>query len=292
MKIAIFGKQFGKPFCEKCTLLFKSLSANNVGITVYRPFFDFISSKTDIKVKADSYFDNYDNLPDCDMLFSIGGDGTFLDAVTHVRNRNIPMVGINTGRLGFLADISMEELPEAIDEILNGKYFTRKTELLCVDTESSVFGDMNFALNELSIHKRDSSSMITINTYLNDKFLNSYWADGLIISTPTGSTAYSLSVGGPILHPACREFIITPIAAHNLTVRPLVVPIDTKITLKVEGRGDKFMASLDSRSQIIDNGISIHIRKADFTISVVERLNSDFYSTLHSKLMWGADKRN
>ena len=292
MKIAIFGKQFGDDFQEKCKLLFRLLANENVELYVYGPFFDFLTKEKNINVEAKVLFDSYANLPDCELIFSIGGDGTFLETVTYVRGRNIPIVGINVGRLGFLADISMQELPEAINEIINGEYRIRKVNLLRVDTETNAFGDLNFALNELAIHKRDSASMITIHTYLNDSYLNSYWADGLIISTPIGSTAYSLSVGGPILHPLCNEFIISPIAPHNLSVRPLVVPNDSKITLKVESRREEFMASLDLRSKIIDNNVSLHIRKADFTISVADRINNDFFATLRSKLMWGADKRN
>ena len=292
MKIAIFGKQFGKHFNDKCAFLFKTLELSNVEISVFRPFFDFLTKEANITVKANSLFDHYNNLPDSDLFFSIGGDGTFLEAVTYVRERNIPITGINTGRLGFLANNSMEELSEAINEILNKKYFTRTVELLRFDSKPEVFGNMNFALNELAIHKCDSSSMITIHTFIDDNFLNTYWGDGLIIATPTGSTAYSLSVGGPILHPSCHEFIISPIAPHNLSVRPLVVPNDAKITLKVESRKDQFMASLDLRSQILNNGTDIQVKKADFTVLVAERMKYDFYSTLRSKLMWGADIRN
>jgi len=291
MKIGIFGKQFGSTFRKNCELLFKLLTQNSTQVVLYRPFYDFLL-KEKIVVNCDIFFDSYLDLPDCDLIFSIGGDGTFLETVTFVRDRNIPIVGINSGRLGFLADISMQELPEAIAEIINGNFSVRKVDLLRVDTEKDIFGDLNFAMNELAIHKRDSSSMITIHTYLNDSYLNSYWADGLIISTPIGSTAYSLSVGGPILHPSCNEFIISPIAPHNLSVRPLVVPNNSKIKLKVESRRDKFMASLDLRSKIIDNKNVISIRKADFTVSIAERVNNDFFATLRTKLMWGADKRN
>ena len=292
MKIAVFGKQFGKHFIDKCALLFKTLETNNVEVSVYSPFYDFLSNEANIKVKADTLFDHYNNLPDSDLLFSIGGDGTFLEAVMFVRNSNIPITGINTGRLGFLANNSMEEIPDVVNEILNRKYFTRTVELLRFDSKPQIFENNNFALNELAIHKCDSSSMITIHTFINDVFLNTYWGDGLIIANPTGSTAYSLSVGGPILYPSCHEFIISPIAPHNLSVRPLVVPNDAKITLKVESRTDQFMASLDLRSQILNNAAEINIRRADFTVTVAERMNYDFYSTLRSKLMWGADKRN
>jgi len=290
--VSLFGKQFVKSFTENFNLLLKIFQQNKVEIFVHRSFYEFLKNETDIKIKANALFDHYNNLPDSDLLFSIGGDGTFLEAVTYVRNRNIPIVGINSGRLGFLASISLEDLPEAVTEILNEKFLTRTVDLLKIETQLSDFEDLNFALNEFAIHKCDSSSMITIHTFLNDNFLNSYWGDGLIIATPTGSTAYSLSVGGPILHPACGEFIISPIAPHNLSVRPLVVPNDTKITLKVEGRRDQYMASLDLRSKILSNGTEIHVKKANFTVTVTERMNYDFYSTLRSKLMWGADKRN
>ena len=292
MRVAIFGKKFEKAFNDKCLSIFDMLSERNIEVVIYRPFFDFLSHEVGITPKTAEFFDSHLNLPDCDLFFSIGGDGTFLDAVTMVKDRNIPMVGINTGRLGFLADISMDELSGSLQKIFERNYSVRKAELLHLETKHPYFGDMNFALNELAIHKRDSSSMITIHAYLNEQFLNSYWADGLIISTPIGSTAYSLSVGGPILHPSCHEFVISPIAPHNLTVRPLVVPNDVKLKLRIEGRGGKFMASLDSRSQVIDNEVELHISKANFTISIVDIIGQSFYSTLRSKLMWGADRRN
>ena len=292
MRIALFGKRFEKTFYSKCMSIFKMLADRHVELVIYRPFFYFLSKEAKIIPKSFDVFDSYSNLPDCDLFFSLGGDGTFLDAVTMVRDRNIPMAGINTGRLGFLADISMDELPDSLSEIIDGNYSTRNAELLQLETNQPFFGDMNFALNELAIHKRDSSSMITVHAYLDGELLNSYWADGLIISTPTGSTAYSLSVGGPILHPSCHEFIISPIAPHNLTVRPLVVPNDVKLKLKVEGRVGKFMASLDLRSQVINNDIELHVSKAGFNISIVDRAGHSFYSTLRSKLMWGADRRN
>lgn len=292
MKVAVFGKQFSTSFYDKCKLLFDCFHQMDVEVIVYDPFVEFIEQIANIRTKASSTFSSVKNLPDCDMLFSIGGDGTFLEAVSMVRDRNIPMVGINSGRLGFLADIAMDDLPEAIYEILKGKYVIRQLELLSLTSNKSCFGNNNFALNEMAIHKQDSASMVTVHTYIDGEFLNSYWSDGLIISTPTGSTAYSLSVGGPIMHPLSGGFVITPIAPHNLTVRPLVVPNNSEITLRVEGRGGKFLASLDSRSCILDNGIELKIKKADFKISVIEMYGQSFYSTLRNKLMWGADKRN
>lgn len=292
MRIAIFGKRFGDLFFERCGGLFNALAVSGIDVFIYKPFYDFLVQSVSITPKVAGFYSSHSDLPDADMLFSIGGDGTFLDAVTMVRNRNIPIVGINTGRLGFLADIAMEEIPAALNEILEGRYVLRTLDLLKLETDHPCFGDLNFALNELAVHKRDSSSMITIHTYLNNEFLNSYWADGLIIATPTGSTAYSLSVGGPILHPSSKEFVISPIAPHNLTVRPLVVPNNLDITLRIEGRGGKFLASLDSRSCVLDDSVELRIRKAAFTVSVVERIGQSFYTTLRSKLMWGVDRRN
>lgn len=292
MTIVVFGKQFGPGFYDKCSLLFKYLNQSGAEVVVFEPFARFLSETAHIESYASKTFSSYNDLPNCNMLFSVGGDGTFLDAITMVRNRDIPLVGINSGRLGFLADIGMGDLPKAIDEILEGRFGIRELNLLALSASTNCFGEINFALNELAIHKRDSSSMITVHTFLDGEFLNSYWSDGLIVSTPTGSTAYSLSVGGPILLPSANDFIITPIAPHNLTVRPLVVPNTAEISLKVEGRGGKFLASLDSRSCILDDAIELKVRKADFTVSVIERIGQSFYSTLRSKLMWGADKRN
>lgn len=237
-------------------------------------------------------FSGSHELSGVDLMLSIGGDGTFLEAVTLVRDSQIPIAGINSGRLGFLAAIAKEEIQEAVLDIVNGRYLVRELDLLEAQTEGNRFGKFNFALNELAIAKRDSSSMITIHTYIDGEFLNSYWADGLIVATATGSTAYSLSVGGPIMHPASSSFIVSPIAPHNLNVRPLVVPNHVSITLKVDARGGFYLASLDSRSEVLGEEITIQVRKADFKVCVVERFKTSFYSTLRNKLMWGADKRN
>jgi NAD+ kinase len=292
MRIAIFGKQFDPAFDEYCLALFRHLSLTGAGICIYKPFYEFVSGIPGIKLNPNSVFKDHADLPECDMLFSIGGDGTFLDAVTIVRDRPIPIVGINSGRLGFLADVSKDELPSALNDIFEGHYKVRQLDLLKLDTHIPAFGELDFALNEFAVAKRDSSSMITIHANLNGDYLNSYWADGLIIATATGSTAYSLSVGGPIMHPASKNLIINPIAPHNLTVRPLVVPNDFDLTLRVESRGGSYLVSLDSRSCILEESIELKIRKADFSVSVIERNGKTFYSTLRSKLMWGADRRN
>jgi len=292
VKIALFGKRFGEAFNQKCSCLLTHLRDAGAEVFVYKPFYDFLSNEAGLEGNFAATFSGHADLPGCDMMLSIGGDGTYLDAVTVIRDRNIPIAGINTGRLGFLADIAMEELPHAVMEILDGKFTTRQLDLLTLETSTPWFGELNFALNELSVLKRDSSSMITIHTYLDNEFLTTYWADGLIIATPTGSTAYSLSVGGPIVHPSSGEFVITPIAPHNLTMRPLVVPNSIEIALRVEGRGGKFLASLDSRNQILDDSVHLKVKKATFTIPVIDRMGKSFYATLRSKLMWGTDPRN
>ncbi|TAJ13410.1 NAD kinase [Marinilabiliaceae bacterium JC017] len=292
MKVAIFGKRFGDVFFDSCVKLFRCLEENKVEIIIYRPFYDFLLQTVKIKPKIGGFFERPGEINGVDLVFSIGGDGTFLETVTFVQDTGIPIVGINSGRLGFLADISKEEIEGALMDILNKRFSIRELDLLSLHASDHLFGDLNFALNELAITKRDSSSMITIHTYLNDEFLNSYWADGLIIATPTGSTAYSLSVGGPIMHPDSHSFIITPIAPHNLTVRPMVVPNDVEITLKVEGRGGNFLAALDSRSEFFEEDLEIKVKRANFKINVIVRQHYSFYKTLRNKLMWGMDKRN
>jgi len=292
MRIAVFGKKFGDVFFASCKSLFRILKQNNVEVIIHKPFYEFLLTTVKMKPEVTGFFTDYPIEKDVDLVFSIGGDGTFLEAVTYVRDTGIPIVGINSGRLGFLADISQQEMQVAINDILKGNYQTRQLDLLALQTDGDYFNDNNFALNELAISKRDSSAMITIHTYVNNEFLNSYWADGLIIATTTGSTAYSLSVGGPIMHPNSQSFVITPIAPHNLNVRPIVVPNNVEVTLKVEGRDSKFLASLDSRSEVFENSIHLRIKKADFSINVIELSKHSFFTTLRNKLMWGLDKRN
>ena len=292
MNIAIIGRKFNENFVEYCQELFNILEDAGCRVIIYQPFYRFL--KTYIKL-PDSYKNTFmrtDELLNQDLVLTIGGDGTFLEATTLVRDSNIPIAGINSGRLGFLADISKEDIKSALADIFDKNYKIRELNLLEISTEGDLFGDLNFALNELAISKRDSSSMITIHAYLNGEFLNSYWADGLIIATATGSTAYSLSTGGPILHPDSQNFVISPIAPHNLTVRPLVIPDSMDIKLKVDARGGKYLASLDSRGRVIDEQITISIKKASFSIRTLLRNHQSYYDTLRNKLMWGIDKRN
>ncbi len=292
MRIAVFGKKFGKLFYSSCVNLFQILKENEVEVIIYKPFYEFLLSNVKMKPDVVGFFENGAGIKDVDQFFSIGGDGTFLDAVNFVHDSGIPIVGINSGRLGFLADVSQQEMGTVITDVIRGHYKIHKLDLLSLKTDVQLFDANHYALNELSIVKRDSASMITIHTYVNDEFVNSYWADGLIISTPTGSTAYSLSVGGPIIHPDSQNFVITPIAPHNLTVRPMVVPNNVEITLKVEGRDTKFLASLDSRSEVFEESVQLRVKKADFSINVIKLPEYSFFTTLRNKLMWGLDKRN
>lgn len=225
-------------------------------------------------------------------MISVGGDGTLLDATTFVRHTGIPILGINTGRLGFLSGVSIDEIDQAIDALLEGEFELDNRAVLKVDTRTGLFGDVNFALNELTVHKMDSASMITIHAYMDGVYLNSYWADGLIIATPTGSTAYSLSCGGPIVAPGSKNFVITPIAPHNLNVRPIVVPDDKALTLRMEGRTKHYLLALDSRSISADESIELRVSRSEFDIRLVRLKGQNFLSTLRSKLNWGLDKRN
>ncbi len=227
-----------------------------------------------------------------DLAVSVGGDGTFIDCVSYVRNSNVPMIGINTGRLGFLANISKDSVEKAFDEINTKEYSFQPRSLLHVSTEKNHFGAFNFALNEVTVSRKDSSAMITVHAELENEYLNSYWADGLIISTPTGSTAYNLACGGPIIDPESELFAITPIAPHNLNVRPLVIPDNKKVSLTVEGRSRQYLLSLDGHSVNIKNGEKVEITKADFTIKMIKLPSNSFYETIRNKMLWGLDKRN
>lgn len=228
-----------------------------------------------------------------DMLLSIGGDGTMLDAVPLVGDSGIPMLGINMGRLGFISSVAKEEIHQAIQQILEGRYSTESRTLLELVSPQGVFHDkVNYALNEINIIRNPEHSLLSVKVFVNDVFLNTYWGDGILMATPTGSTAYSLSAGGPILTPDSHSFVITPIAAHNLTVRPIVIPDDSEVRIHVEGREKKFVFSMDSRVCALDTSVELVVRKADFCIHTVRMEGTDFFSTIRNKLMWGKDNRN
>jgi NAD+ kinase len=292
MQIAIYGRQFGNQFVPYAEKLFTRLRTNNIKVSIYEPFYRFIKEHTPLDLHPDKLFNSSSDIDSgTGFVFSIGGDGTMLETITIVKDSGIPILGINSGRLGFLANISSETIDLAVDAILSGRYGIEKRSLLELISPPDIFGDFNFALNEFTLQKKDSA-MISVHAWLDDDFVNTYWADGLIISTPTGSTAYSLSVGGPLLATGIEGFIISPIAPHNLTVRPIVIPDNKTIRLKVKCRNGKFLLSMDSQSAIIPTGTEIILKRSGFEISMVRLEHQDFYTTLRSKLMWGADKRN
>ena len=292
MRVAVYGKEFHKEVAHFVQELFHELEKANMEVLVFEPFYNFLSQQMSMNLFLGTY-NTYEELKGgIDLFISVGGDGTILDATTLIRDTEIPIIGVNTGRLGFLADIAKDQIPKTIKQLVNKKFSIDQRTLLHLDTDIPIFGDLNFALNEVTISRKDTTSMITITTYINDQYLNSYWADGLIISTPTGSTGYSLSCGGPIVMPGSQNFIITPIAPHNLNVRPLVISDEYEIKVKVEGRASQFLVALDSRIQTTDAGIELTIKKEAFKINMVETETQDFASTLRNKLLWGLDKRN
>lgn len=292
MRIAIYSRGLEKNQLQDVTLLLQELKKHRVEPVFFQDFFNqFYCS-----VKIDSEYSTFNSSADMDTsidcMISLGGDGTLLDTVTHVKDTGIPVLGINYGRLGFLANIGKEDLETAIEALVNRKYVLDKRTLLHLDANVSLFGECPYALNEFSLHKKDTSPMIKIHTYLNGEFLNTYWADGLIVATPTGSTGYSLSCNGPVVFPDSGSFVITPVAPHNLNIRPIIVPDNTIVSFEVEGRTDGFLCSLDSRREIVTKEISLAVKKETFGINLIRLNENNFLQTLRNKLSWGLDKRN
>ncbi len=293
MKIAIFGLDIRPEHIltiDKIILIFNN---NNIEYYIHSDFFNKIANECKLLKNGTKTFSLLSDLSnDIDLMISIGGDGTLLKSFQITKNKQLPVIGVNTGRLGFLSEISINQLEEAIKLLLEEKYTVEERMLLELNTgKGELFTDYNYALNEITVTKMDTSSMISIHTYVDNEFLSSYWADGLIISTPTGSTAYSLSVGGPILPPTAKNIVITPIAPHNLTMRPIVIPSTSKIELKIEGRGTQFLSSIDSRSEAIDFPGTLLIKEADFKAKTIKLDGNNFFNTLRKKLMWGTDYR-
>lgn len=292
MRVGIYGRSFDDSFIPNIQVLFNTLKFFGWEVAVYEPFMAFLQPRISMSIEP-TVFNKYEDVKgNIDIMLSVGGDGTFLETATIIRDTGIPILGINTGRLGFLASTSKDNIKAALQDIKDNKYRLQTRSLLQLVTDEGLFGEDNFALNELTVHKKETSSMITIHTYIGDLYLNSYWADGLIISTPTGSTAYSLSCGGPIIVPGALDYVITPIAPHNLNVRPVVVPDSREIRLKIEGRGRDFLCSLDSRSVTIDSAIELTVKKANFEINVIQTEGQNFLNTIRNKMMWGLDRRN
>ena len=292
MKIAIYSRGLEENQHQEINLLLKELIRHDVEPVFYQDFFNKFYSAVDFKTKYSTFNSSADLDESIDCMISLGGDGTLLDTVTLVRDKGTPVLGINYGRLGFLATIGKGELQTAVEALVNRTYVIDKRTLLHLDANIPLFGDIPYALNEFTLLKKDSSSMIKIHTYLNGEFLNTYWADGLIVATPTGSTGYSLSCNGPVVFPDSGSFVITPVAPHNLNIRPIVVPDDTIISFEVEGRTDGFLCTLDSRREIVNKEIQLAVRKEDFGINLIRLNENNFLQTLRNKLSWGLDVRN
>ncbi len=292
MKVAIYSRAIDYERPVEIQQLFDELTKHKIEPVLYQPFHEQFNKTINLPPGI-SLFKESDDLDDSiDFVISLGGDGTLLDTITLVRNKNIPILGINFGRLGFLASIGKEELSTAVSSLRNRTFIVDKRSLIHLDASETLFSDCPYGLNEFAIHKTDASPMIKIHTYLNGEFLNTYWADGLIVATPTGSTGYSLSCNGPVVFPESASFVITPVAPHNLNVRPIVVPDNNIISFEVEGRTDHFLCTLDSRKQIAGKHIQLAVRREKFTVSLVRLNENNFLQTLRTKLSWGLDTRN
>lgn len=292
MKIAIYGRDFNDTVLPFVQEVFDALALHKIEIAVYLKLYNYIKNKAELPSNIITFSSHNELLNQTDVLLSLGGDGTLLDTLSLVRDSQIPVIGINFGRLGFLASINKNEIKEAIEALVHGEYSLDKRGILSLESQNDLFGDESFALNDMTIHRRDNSAMMIIHAFMNGEFINSYWADGLIIATPTGSTAYSLSCGGPIILPNAQNFVITPIAPHNLNVRPIIIPDDVKLTFEIEARSTKFLLSCDSRTVTVDRSVKIGIKKADFNINLIRLNNESYLTTLRNKLLWGIDTRN
>lgn len=292
MIIAFFGLHFYEKYLSTYQLMVDKLEKVNCQLLFNESFYNIASSKLNFKNEVKVYSSQQDIKQQPDAFISLGGDGTFLDTITYIGGSGTPILGINMGRLGFLSSVSHLQADEAIDSLIYNNYISEKRALLTLNTDNNLFGNLNYALNEITIQKKDHLSMIVIHVYINDLLLNSYWSDGLLISTPTGSTAYALSVGGPIVVPGSENFIISPIAPHNLTVRPIVIPNTSTIKLKVQGRSSSFLVGLDSRFETIDSSIELLVKRSEFNINLIQIGNRSFFDTIRDKLNWGLDIRN
>ena len=293
-KVAVYGQSYSISAEKEIKILLEVLQENNIVAFIEKLFYDLLidGNFLDKKYPTFSHFSDLDN--SFDIMFTVGGDGTILRAVTYTRNLDIPILGINTGRLGFLATINKNVIKESIELILKGEYSTQERTLLAIETEPKTpdFSELNFALNEVTIARKNTTSMIGVTTNLNNQYLTNYWADGLIISTPTGSTGYSLSCNGPVISPDSKNLVITPIAPHNLNARPMVISDETTIQLEVDSREKDFLISLDSRIATVPKNTKVSLKKASFKVKSIIPKNQSFLQTLRSKLLWGEDTRN
>ncbi|MFN7313536.1 MAG: NAD kinase [Bacteroidota bacterium] len=293
MKLAIYSRFYKKEHHQSLQQLFDYLHQEAIDFLVEESFL-IQCKQAEIKIKELDSFDNYHSLKKhhVDFMVTLGGDGTMLDALTYIQDMETPVIGINSGRLGFLAGVPMNKITECIKNLLKGHFQLDTRAVLELEANVNLFGGVKYALNDFVIHKKDTSSMIIIHAYINGEFLNSYWSDGLIISTPTGSTGYSLSCGGPIIYPNSSSFVITPVAPHNLNVRPMVVSDEHVLSFEIEGRATSYLVSLDARSETINSQVQLAVKKAPFNFQLVRLNEENYLSTLRNKLMWGVDNRN
>jgi NAD+ kinase len=292
MRIAIYSRGLEADQQNGIKLLLSELAAYKIEPVIFQDFFNQFYSIINFGDKYSTFNSPEDLVDDIDCIISLGGDGTLLDTVTFVRDTGIPVLGINYGRLGFLASIGKDELHTAVEALVKRTYMLDKRTLLHLDANMPLFDKTPYALNEITIHKKDTSPMIKIHTYLNGEFLNTYWADGLIVATPTGSTGYSLSCNGPVIFPESASFVITPVSPHNLNIRPIIVPDNNIISFEIEGRTDGFLCTLDSRREIVDKDVQLAVKKESFGINLIRLNENNFLQTLRNKLSWGLDKRN
>lgn len=292
MKIAIYSRVLEEDKRSDIQFFFDEIAQQKISAVVFLPYYEEIKDRIKLPEGTSTFYLSGDLNNDIDFVISLGGDGTLLDTVTLVKEKGIPIVGINFGRLGFLAGIGREQLADAVKALAKQTYLIDKRTLIHLDASIELFGHVPFALNEFSIHKRDTAPMIKINTYLNGEFLNTYWADGLIVATPTGSTGYSLSCNGPIVFPDSGSFLITPVAPHNLNVRSIVVPDSNIISFEIESRADQIICAMDSRREIVSKNVQLAVRKESFFLNLVRLTENNFLQTLQNKLTWGLDRRN
>jgi len=290
MRIAIFGNIYRPVIISHIEVLFEYFKGKKTTILLDKLLYEFVLDHGNVNLDGTEIIQNDDFI--ADLALSIGGDGTFLNTAARIGRKQIPVLGINTGRLGFLADVSNEEIIPALDAILANHFIVEERSLLYVETSDGKTFEYPYALNEVSVLKQDSSSMMSINASVNGELVHTYQADGLIVSTPTGSTAYSMSVGGPLVVPQAQNIILSPVASHSLNVRPLIIPDSWIIELEVHSRSQNYLVAIDGRSKVLEHSTKLRISKADYTVKIVKQLNHTFFDTLKNKLMWGVDKRN
>jgi len=292
MKVAIYSRIMDEAQRKDVQAFFDELQKQKIEVQVFLPFFQQIKDRLYLPDNIGTFYLHEDLNQETDFVISLGGDGTLLDTLTLVQDSAIPVMGINFGRLGFLASIGKDDLEVAVKSLIKGTYVIDKRTLIHLDADLPLFGHTPFALNEFSIHKRDTDPMIKVHTYLNGEFLNTYWCDGLIVATPTGSTGYSLSCNGPIVFPDSGSFLITPVAPHNLNVRSIVVPDDNIISFEVESRSEQIICAMDSRREIVNKNVQLAVKKESFNLNLLRLNENNFLQTLHDKLTWGRARRN